>query len=114
MNLEEYIAERTARDPEFRIEMEALQPEYEFRLALIQARQHSGLTQAELAARIGTKQSAIARLETGESRPSFAMLVRLAKALGVTFEFTSTETVRARRDTVPVERGVASVQGIHR
>ncbi|HKG26625.1 MAG TPA: helix-turn-helix transcriptional regulator [Thermomicrobiales bacterium] len=105
MNLEDYISERSARDPNFRTEMETLRPEYEFRRALIAARLNVGLTQAELAARIGTKQPAIARLETGEARPSFAMLVRLAKALGVTFEITPTETVRARPGASAVAHG---------
>ena len=106
MNLEQYVAERSARDPEFRAELEAKRPEYEFRRALIEARLNAELTQAELAARIGTRQPAIARLETGEARPSFAMLMRLAKALDVTFEITPAETVRARSDVAPMEHGV--------
>jgi transcriptional regulator with XRE-family HTH domain len=93
MNLDDYIAERTARDPEFRDAMAALEPEYEFRRALIAARLAAGLTQAELAARVGTKQPAIARLETGTSEPSLGMLKRLAKALDVTFRITPSETI---------------------
>jgi HTH-type transcriptional regulator/antitoxin HipB len=46
------------------------------------AREHVGLTQAELAARIGSTQPAVARLEAGGSAPSFAMLRRIAAALG--------------------------------
>ncbi len=114
MNLEEYIAERSARDPEFRAELEAMQPEYEFRRALIVARIGAGLTQAELAARIGTRQPAIARLETGEARPSFQMLTRLAKALGVTFEITPMETVRVTPASASVEYGSARGRVAHR
>ncbi len=47
-----------------------------------QAREHVGLTQAELAARIGSTQPAVARLEAGGSTPSFATLRRIASALG--------------------------------
>ncbi len=47
-----------------------------------QARERVGLTQAELAARIGSTQPAVARLEAGGSIPSFATLRRIAAALG--------------------------------
>ena len=47
-----------------------------------QAREGAGLTQAELAARIGSTQPAVARLEAGGSTPSFATLRRIAAALG--------------------------------
>jgi predicted nucleotidyltransferase/DNA-binding XRE family transcriptional regulator len=57
-----------------------------FRRALAAARQASGLTQAGLAARLGTTQSAIARLERGEVAPSITTLSRLADALGIQFE----------------------------
>ena len=47
-----------------------------------QARERVGLTQAELATRIGSTQPAVARLEAGGSSPSFATLRRIAAALG--------------------------------
>lgn len=43
-----------------------------------------GWTQAELAKRVGTTQSAIARLEAGFSLPSLKMLIKLADAFGTT------------------------------
>jgi transcriptional regulator with XRE-family HTH domain len=93
MNLDDYIAERSARDPEFRDALSALEPEYEFRRALIAARLAAGLTQAELATHVGTKQPAIARLETGASEPSLGMLKRLARALNVSFRITALGTI---------------------
>lgn len=48
-----------------------------------QARERVGLTQAELASRIGSPQPAVARLEAAGSIPSFAMLRRIAAALGL-------------------------------
>jgi transcriptional regulator with XRE-family HTH domain len=93
MNLDEYIAKRIAADPEFRAEYEALQPEFEFRRKLIQARLAAGLTQAQLAERIGTKQSSISRLEGGDTEPSFDMLRRLAAALNVSFEILPTSAI---------------------
>ncbi len=61
-----------------------LDEEFAFLDEVLKARAEAGLTQAEVAARIGTTQSAIARLESAEPRhsPSIATLQRYAKALG--------------------------------
>lgn len=48
-----------------------------------QVRENSGLTQAELAARIGSTQPALARLEAGGVMPSLDTLHRIAEALGL-------------------------------
>lgn len=93
--LDEYIREREARDPEFRAAREASRPQFEFQRALILARREAGLTQQELADRIGTTQSAISRLEFGDSWPRVDTLLKLARVLNVTFEITPTETVTA-------------------
>ena len=50
--------------------------------ALVRARRAAKLTQAELASRLGTTQSAVARLEGGRVSPSFATLRRYAEATG--------------------------------
>ena len=47
-----------------------------------EARRRAGLTQRELAERAGTTQSSIARLETGQTSPSFDLVVRLIKVCG--------------------------------
>lgn len=52
-----------------------------------EARLRSGLTQEELAARIDTTQSAIARWESGKVEPSHRMLVGLIEACGFRFAF---------------------------
>ena len=102
MNLNDYFNERAVRDPEFRAAREALQPEYTFRKALIRARLDAGLTQQALAERIGTRQSAIARLEGGMAQPSFDMLRRLSSALNVSFEIMpSAEILVHHQDNVP-------------
>lgn len=48
-----------------------------------EARRRAGLTQLELAARLGTTQSAIARLERGASEPSFERVVGALRACGI-------------------------------
>lgn len=54
----------------------------EFRAMVHRVRTEAGLTQAELAARMGTTQSAIARMEGGGVRPSLETLEKLAEAVG--------------------------------
>ena len=56
-------------------------PEFELIQLIIERRLKQGLTQAALAKKLNTKQSAISRLECGDYNPSLAFLNRLAKAL---------------------------------
>ena len=70
------------KDPAYVREYEALEQEFALARAVIGARARAGLTQAELAERMGTSQSAIARLESGKGHPSVATLERLAAATG--------------------------------
>jgi ribosome-binding protein aMBF1 (putative translation factor) len=57
-------------------------PEFEIARALIELRTKAGLTQEQLAERIYTKQSVVARLESGRSKPSTQTLQRIARATG--------------------------------
>jgi len=70
------------QDSNLRDEYNALQPIYEIRRQLIQYRIEQGLSQKELAEKVGTKQSAISRLESGEYNPSIVFLSKVAHALG--------------------------------
>jgi transcriptional regulator with XRE-family HTH domain len=99
MNHREYVTERETRDAEFRAERDALESEYEFRRALIAARIGAGLTQKELAERMNTTQSTIARLEAGARMPRLDTLSRLASVLGVTFDISPNRplALRSRR-----------------
>jgi len=70
------------KDPEFVDALKELEPGYQIARLRIQR----GLTQAQLAELVGTKQPAIARLESGQGTPSIAFLRRLACALGAKLE----------------------------
>ncbi|EPY00478.1 helix-turn-helix domain-containing protein [Magnetospirillum fulvum] len=70
------------KDPAFRGEYDRLAPEFEISAELIQARERAGLSQAEVAQRMGTTQSVVARLESGRSLPSTKTLLRFAQATG--------------------------------
>ncbi len=80
-NLKTLKAERLA-DPGIRAEYDALAPEFEAARELIAARCRAGLTQEEVAARMGTTQSTIARLESGKRPPSMRTVQRYAQAVG--------------------------------
>ena len=69
-------------DPEFQEEYARADDEFALIEALVRARAAAKLTQAELAQRLGTTQSAVARLEGGRVSPSFATLRRYAEATG--------------------------------
>ena len=78
--------EEQLRDPEFRKEYEALQPERAVTRAIIEARRQSGLTQKELAERTGIAQGDISKLENGNANPSIRTLQRLASGMGMTLK----------------------------
>ncbi len=85
--LEELKAE-LLRSPEVRAAYEASRPEFELAKTVIAARTAQGLTQAELAARMKTSQSYIARLESGRVLPSMRTWQRLATATSTRPKFT--------------------------
>ena len=70
------------KSPKYRKAHEAMAPEFELARAVIEARVTAGLTQEQLARRMDTTQSVIARLESGRTRPSTQTLERLAAATG--------------------------------
>ena len=72
------------KDPAFRKEYEALQPEMDITRAILDARIHAGLTQTELSKKTGISQADISRLENGTRNPSLALLKRLAEAMNMT------------------------------
>jgi ribosome-binding protein aMBF1 (putative translation factor) len=76
----EELAKEWLKDPAVKAEYDRLAPEFEISLELVRARQRAGLSQAELAERMGTSQSAIARLESGRTLPSAKTLIRFAEA----------------------------------
>ena len=68
--------------PQTRAAYEALAEEFDMARELIAARGRAGLTQGEVAQRMGTTQSAVARLESGKRMPSLRTVQRYASAIG--------------------------------
>ncbi len=69
-------------EPKYKKAYDALEEEFVLAGAVMDVRNRAGLTQEELARRMGTTQPVVARLESGRSRPSMRTLERLAEATG--------------------------------
>jgi transcriptional regulator with XRE-family HTH domain len=78
------------RDPEFQAEWDRTQLAQAVALRVIDYRVKHGITQTELARRVGLRQPAVARLEAGDHQPSLATLSRLSHALGIEFHIDIT------------------------
>ncbi|OGE33911.1 transcriptional regulator [Candidatus Daviesbacteria bacterium RIFCSPLOWO2_02_FULL_41_8] len=78
----EDVLKEALKNPEWKKGYDALELEFSIIEQVIRKRLEKGLTQKQLAEKIGTKQSAIARLEGGTTNPSVAFLEKVAKALG--------------------------------
>jgi len=79
---------RALERPDVKSEYDRLDEEFAFLDEFLKARSSAGITQAEVAQRIGTTQSVIARLESGRGKhsPSLATLQKYAHALGCRLE----------------------------
>ena len=73
---------RWVKAPSYRKAYEALEKEFVLASAVVDLRKSSGLTQEELARKMGTTQPVLARIESGRGRPSMRTLERPAEATG--------------------------------
>ena len=76
------LKKKWMQSPEVREAYQAHAYEFEIAHALIKARTKAGLTQSEVAERMGTKQSVVARIESGAQLPSMKSVIRYADAVG--------------------------------
>ena len=90
MRTHKELVEEMLRQPAVKAEYEAQAEEFAWLDELLKARRRAGLTQAEVAARMGTKTPAVARLEAGGGSrghsPSLATLRKYAQAVGCRLE----------------------------
>jgi transcriptional regulator with XRE-family HTH domain len=80
MNIKD-VRKRLLKNPEFKKEYEKLDLPFEISKMIIKARIYRNLTQEDLARKLSTKQSSIARLESEKSLPSLSFLKRVADVL---------------------------------
>jgi transcriptional regulator with XRE-family HTH domain len=92
------VAKRWMKEAGFKEGYEALEDEFSLASQLIAARARAGLTQAEVAERMGTSQSTVARLESGGAQPSLSTLKRFAKATGAQVRITLEAKPASKKD----------------
>ena len=94
MTHDELVA-KALQNPEVKVEYDALEAEFAMLRAILKIRKEAGITQDQIAERMGTKRSAIARLETslatGKHSPSIATLRKYAKAINCRLEIRFVE-----------------------
>ena len=73
---------RWSKDESYKAAYDGLEEEFHLARALIEARTRAGLSQTQLARRMKTSQSYVARIEGGKVRPSTDALERFAQATG--------------------------------
>ena len=83
------------KDPDYRAAYDDLGPEFELARSLIEARASAGLTQEQLAERMNTTQSVVARLESGRGHPSTRTLEKIAHSTGTRLRISFEPTVVA-------------------
>ena len=81
-DLQKYIEERKARDPEFSEGFDSGYEQFKIGVMLKQARLEAGMTQEELASRLHTKKTAISRIENHAEDIKLSTLKRFAEAIG--------------------------------
>ncbi len=78
----EKLKKELLANPKVKAEYDKLAAEFELAEELIKARSRAKLSQAQVARRMGTTQSVVAKLESGRSKPSLRSLERYAQAIG--------------------------------
>ncbi|OTA19789.1 transcriptional regulator [Xenorhabdus beddingii] len=79
---------KALQNPEVKQAYDELEPEFELISTLLSMRKEAGLTQQQVAERMGTKESNISRLEKGKSNPTLSTLLGYAKACGFQLNFS--------------------------
>lgn len=79
----EDLEKQLLSDPATKREFDKLAPRYNVISQLIAARIDNKMTQEDVARKLGTKQSAIARLESGNINPSLEFLQKIAQVMGL-------------------------------
>lgn len=81
LSFEDFL-KKSLKDPEVKAEYDRLEPEFAIIRSIIKKRIEKKMSQKQLAAKMGTQQSALSRLESGTYNPSLAFLKKVSAALG--------------------------------
>ena len=95
------LDEKWMRKPAYAEAFAALEDEFQIVSELIKARAAAGLTQEQLAERMRTTRTAIARLESGRQMPSTRTLAKFAEATGYHLRITFEKSSRQPKSMLP-------------
>ena len=95
------LKKRWMNVPGFKAGYDALEPEFALASMRIEARTKARLSQAEVAERMGTSQSTIARLESGAAKPTLSTLEKFAEATGTRVRVSLEPAERLRKRKAP-------------
>jgi ribosome-binding protein aMBF1 (putative translation factor) len=98
MRTADQIAAGELADPDIRREHDRTAFAHAVAMRVLAYRTERGLSQTQLARKLGMHQAAVARLEDGDHEPSLATLAKLAKGLGVEFHVDITPDTLELRD----------------
>jgi len=87
-DIDRYIKSRKKTDPEFATGFDEGYRDFKIGVILRQAREEAGLTQEELADRVGTQKTAISRIENHAEDIKLSTIQKVAKALGKNLEIS--------------------------
>ena len=87
-DLDRYIKKRKKTDPDFARRFDEGYRDFKIGVILRQAREEAGLTQEELADRVGTQKTAISRIENHAEDIKLSTIQKVAKALGKDLEIS--------------------------
>lgn len=108
MNTHDEMIQKWMQDPAFVREYNALEQEFSLFDELLTARKEAGLTQAEVAERMDTQPSVVARLESGGGRqkhsPSIVTLQKYAEAVGCRLEVKLLRVAPDRSSSTPTQK----------
>ncbi len=97
----EVLKKRILKDPEVKAAYDAMEPEFALAAEFIRARARVKMTQADVAKRMKTTQSVVARIESGRSSVSMSSIQRYADAVGakLVLKLEPVRTPRKRKPT---------------
>lgn len=95
----ETLKQKALQDPSVSAEYDRLEPEFELIDRLLTMRRHAGLTQEQIAERMGTHKSNISRLERGRSNPSWNLLRKYATVCGYDIHLVASQRPSTRSAT---------------
>jgi transcriptional regulator with XRE-family HTH domain len=113
----EEVLEEAVKDPRVKREYDALQPEFQLQRALMLLRRERGMSQQDVAERLGTKQEYISRIERGHVGVSFSFLVKLAQAMDTDLEISfrprdgQRKAIKCSTSSSEQDRGTGEIYG---